>query len=195
MSTSWGLIEVSPKAFLSVTYRDTFRVNVYRQETGDNLINPAQSQYYYSPALILDPTSTVCAFNQISKRYEVTFSVIMWDADFEAFVLNEISKEIKATLPKNRLRTLPIEEIRIDSSEQNYSFEIMNKWMSYASQPATFSFRLRCLTNETCVETASNIQADAVHFTSDLKVFYSLQVRCGNWICASNPWDTIPLNL
>ena len=115
----------------------------------------------------------------------------MWDADFEAFVLNEISKEIKAILPKSRLRILPVEEIRIDSSEQTYSFEIMNKWMSYASQPATFSFRLRCLTNETCVEIALNIQANAVHFTSDLKVFYSLQVRFDNWICAFNPRDAI----
>ncbi|OWA54706.1 hypothetical protein BV898_19107 [Hypsibius exemplaris] len=72
---------------------------------------------------------------------------------------------------------LPIEEIRIDSKVRSDEYHIANEWTSYANQPSTFTFRITCSNNETCIEIAENIRQHPNAFTSSLEVFYSLQTQ------------------
>lgn len=113
-SVGWGLIEVWPKAFMTITYKGTFKVNVYQQE---NIANSASALYYYSPALIIDPSLAVSNFSNFNKRFEMTFTVLMWDNEFEEFILDAIAKKIGAMIPRSSLATFLIEEIRLDTSD------------------------------------------------------------------------------
>lgn len=53
-------------------------------------------------------------------------------------------------------------------------YEVMNKWVSYASQPSTFRFRLNCIKEEVCAAVTEEIKGSPVQFVSDLRVHYSL---------------------
>ncbi|XP_055354277.1 uncharacterized protein LOC129599933 [Paramacrobiotus metropolitanus] len=170
-SSGWGLLEISPNAFMSIIYKNNFRISVYRNQA----VDPALVQYFYSPALIIDPSSAVSSFNRFTERFEMTFSVLMWDEEFESFVCSEISKKLGAPVATSSVRTLPIEEIRIDAIGHADKYDIVNKWTSYASQPSTFTFRLNCLKNDTCSEAAQNMQKNPQNFVAEMVVYYSLR--------------------
>ncbi|OQV19433.1 hypothetical protein BV898_06547 [Hypsibius exemplaris] len=86
-----------------------------------------------------------------------------------------LSSELGRNVSQNSIRMLPIEEIRIDSKVRLDEYHIANEWTSYANQPSTFTFRITCFTNETCIEVAENIRQHPEAFASGLEVFYSLQ--------------------
>ncbi|OQV15157.1 hypothetical protein BV898_10671 [Hypsibius exemplaris] len=173
-SDGWGQLEVQPKAFISAVYQGTFGVNIYRQENEpDHMV----AQFYFSPALVLDPRSATCAFNNFNKRHEVTFTAIMYDDGFKQFVYDAITAKIGAAVPRHNVRILPVESIRIDSNDVSNDYEVMNQWISYANQPALVPFRLRFLRSEPCIETAANIGHFAPQFVLDMVVYYSLQTQ------------------
>ncbi|XP_055350706.1 uncharacterized protein LOC129597251 [Paramacrobiotus metropolitanus] len=172
-SSGWGILEISPNAFMSIVYKNNFRISVYKNQA----VDPALVQYFYSPALIIDPSSATSSFNRFTERFEMTFSVLMWDEEFEDFVCSEISKKIGQPVVKSSVRTLPIEEIRIDAIGHSDKYDIVNKWTSYASQPSTFSFRLNCLKNDTCAQAAQNMKEGPQNFVSEMIVYYSLRTQ------------------
>ncbi|OQV11604.1 hypothetical protein BV898_14102 [Hypsibius exemplaris] len=169
----WGAIEVSPNAFISLEY-DNFQVSIYRKEgTHDS----SSQRYYCSPALILQPNSTKTHYNYFTETFETIFQVKMWYPEYRQAIQTALSSELGRNVSKHSIRMLPIEEIRIDSKVRSEKYHIANEWTSYANQPSTFTFRISCSTNETCIEVAENIRYHPEVFTSSLEVFYSLQTH------------------
>ena len=177
----WAHIDVSPTAFMSLVYHN-FRISIYRKDSSSNNCNPsADPQFYYSPALILDPAKTTVLQNPFTQRFETTLEVVMWDATFEKAVQDALSAKLGQPVPLSNIRVLPIENIRAEFTRQlseaheKYTFD--NRWASYANQPARFRFHLTCLDRVTCTALAKNIEDHPKLFTRDLIVYYSLESR------------------
>ncbi|OQV17422.1 hypothetical protein BV898_08525 [Hypsibius exemplaris] len=88
-----------------------------------------------------------------------------------------LSTLVGRNISELNIRMLPIEEIRIDSHQRSEDYEIVNRWTSYANQPSTFTFRIRCLKNETCHDVAQHIRNYPEDFTAGLEAYYSLQTQ------------------
>ncbi|OQV11607.1 hypothetical protein BV898_14105 [Hypsibius exemplaris] len=169
----WEAIEVSPKAFILLGYGN-FQVSIYKKEGSDD---SSSQQFYYSPALILQPNSTKTHYNYFTETFETVFQVKIWYPEYLQAIQTALSSEVGWNVSKHSIRMLPIEEIRIESGVRSEKYYIANKWTFYANQPSTFTFRIACLTNETCIEVAENIRHHPEVFTSGLEVFYSLQTH------------------
>ncbi|XP_055329265.1 uncharacterized protein LOC129581961 [Paramacrobiotus metropolitanus] len=172
--TGWSDVLVSPNAFLSATYQG-FRISIYKTANADtNLSVP--TQYFYPPALFIDPTSAKSYLNSLQEnRPEMSFTVLMWDDEYEEFIREAVSKRLGQKIPRESIRVLPIEQIRIDALGFAPSkYEIVNNWVSYASQPSTFDFRFSCINKATCDDLAQHVKENPQLFVYDLEVSYSL---------------------
>ncbi|XP_055328828.1 uncharacterized protein LOC129581650 isoform X2 [Paramacrobiotus metropolitanus] len=171
--TGWGDVLVNPNAFLSAMYRG-FRINIYKTANDTNLLGSVQ--YFYPPALFIDPASAKTYLNTLQEdRPEMSFTVLMWDEEYEEFVREAVSRRLGQRVPKESIRVLPIEQIRIDAlgfAPSNY--EIVNNWVSYAAQPSTFDFRFSCINMEVCEILAQQVKKNPQLFVYDLEVSYSL---------------------
>ncbi|OQV24204.1 hypothetical protein BV898_02151 [Hypsibius exemplaris] len=107
----WGAIEVSPKAFIVLEYHN-FQVSIYKKEGVDTA---AAQQFFYSPALILEPSQTKTTFDYFSGGYKTSFKVKMWYPEYRQAIQEALSSELGRNVSKHAIRMLPIEEIRIDS--------------------------------------------------------------------------------
>ncbi|XP_055329213.1 uncharacterized protein LOC129581931 [Paramacrobiotus metropolitanus] len=170
--TGWGDVAVNPNAFLSATYHG-YRINIYK--TADATATGA-AQYFFPAALFIDPNSAKSYANTLQEnRAEMSFSVLMWDDEYEEFIREAVSKRLGYWIPKESVRVLPIEQIRIDALGFAPSkYEIVNNWVSYAAQPSTFEFRFSCINKETCDGLADQVKENPQLFVYDLEISYSL---------------------
>ncbi|XP_055335736.1 uncharacterized protein LOC129586498 [Paramacrobiotus metropolitanus] len=170
-TTGWSEIEVNPNAFLSAIYKG-FRINVYVTK---QILDVNSTHYFYPPGLFIDPMSAKSYLNTLQNRFEMSFTVLMWDEDYEAFIRNAVSTKLGSEIPKENIRVLPIEQIRIEAPGLLPStYEMVNQWMSYASQPSTFEFRFSCINKATCDDLAQQMRENPQYFVYDLQVSYSL---------------------
>ncbi|OQV17424.1 hypothetical protein BV898_08527 [Hypsibius exemplaris] len=177
-SLGWGAVEVSPKAFMSLEYQN-FQVSIYKGEvsSASSVDNNVSQPFYCSPALTLEPTRTRTRFINSLQMFETAFTVRMWSSEYRKAIQQALSTQLHRNVSQYDVRILPIEDIRIDSHQQSDDYEIVNGWKSYANKQDTFTFRMRCLTNETCTNVADTIRNHPDDFTSGLDVYYSLQTQ------------------
>ena len=154
-------------------YHD-FRVAIYKKTTASP---DQQSQFYYSPALILDPSKTRVIKRSGDQKLTVRFEVVMWDHAYEQAVLQAVSVSVGQNVSSHQIRVLPIEEIRIDSRHPMSEYELDNIWRTYGGHRGRFQFFLGCKDEVKCAVIEREIKQNSDVFVADLVVYYSLETQ------------------
>ncbi|XP_055351134.1 uncharacterized protein LOC129597552 [Paramacrobiotus metropolitanus] len=174
----WGRFEPTRTARLSIPYKN-FRVLIYEPapSVNENPLTARRDLYYYTPAAILNVSSAVSSNNKFAGKFQVEFSILMWDGDYVAHIRREISERLNVPNPK--LRIIPIEEVRVDliSPDWSKTYEIDNDWRPYSMAPMYVPFRFFCTTKNECLDLKDDITRDPEHFLSDLVMYYNLQSK------------------
>ncbi|OWA50698.1 hypothetical protein BV898_15207 [Hypsibius exemplaris] len=182
-SSGWEILNISPKVFLSVAYK-TFRVPIYRSST----VGEFGWQFYYSPALSLEPSSVSVLLNPATSKDEVILPIRMWDSAYEKAIQTALSSRLEKPISLASIQPLPIEQIRVSfNGKATEAHRVMDQPVQYSGQPADITFRLGCTENNTtattttaaaaaaatCTELAKSIRLNANAFTDEWIVLYS----------------------
>ncbi|XP_055357142.1 uncharacterized protein LOC129602194 isoform X2 [Paramacrobiotus metropolitanus] len=164
---SWGKYQISRTAVASVTYSG-IRILVYKKLLQND------GEYYFAPALFINASSTTMAPNRFDRRFEVRFDVIMYSDRMVAHIRRELQSQLNLIV--NEVRVIPVEEMRIlPNTGMDSNIEIDSMWKSYATQPATISFRALCTSMTICEQLAHNIREYPTDFVANVEVQYTMQ--------------------
>ncbi|XP_055351057.1 uncharacterized protein LOC129597505 [Paramacrobiotus metropolitanus] len=171
----WSKYEISRTASFSFPYKD-FRVLVY--ERGPVAVGTTEpSVYYFSPALILNTSSANTSFNWFEQRFVVTFSLIMYNKEYTDHIKTKILQIINVQVKDQNLHVMPIEEMRLISSnpEWDSEIEVDTTWRSYSSQSDSSEFRIFCTNGFKCQRLKEGIEKKGSEFIGDIEVHYALE--------------------
>lgn len=157
-SSSWSRLHVSPNELGAMPYGH-FSVNIYAHE--DNKLNQQRGndtkKYFYAPMAQLNFKSAFSFFNSVTKRWEISLRIEMWNEAMHESALNFASSLVGFQLRSDQISILPLEKVSLINRIPSISFQIVKEWIPYRRQ-RFLEFSLYCDDAEECKETAFQIR-------------------------------------
>ena len=115
---------------------DTYTVKIYDHASNKKMdVKTEDKKYYFEPIGQLNHLSAQSAFNNISKKPEMTFNVNMWSDTVRNAVHKFISDDLKlGPVNINLVRVLPLDRVMIyNEIGSSPNVEIEQNWIDYKS--------------------------------------------------------------
>jgi len=175
-STSWAKLEISDRVIGYMDY-DTYTVKIFEHNSnkGVNMTNE-KKKYYFEPIGQLNHLSAESTFNNVSKKYEMTFNINMWDDTVRDAVHKFISDDMKmGPVNKNLVRVLPLDNVVMyNEVEQSKNFEIEQNWIYYKSD-RYLTFKFICDQKKPCEDLALQMKFTPKQFRLKMRFSVSSQ--------------------
>lgn len=167
--------QVSPQIVASINY-ENFKISIYQNALNDADPNSHnKKQFYYSPLLILNPTSSYYSYNEFEQLHQMIFEIQMWNDELEKLVYNYV-KERDTKIEPSQISVLPIEQVKVEFPIKSNQFKIDNTWISYSNQPKFLHFRVLCSDELECGKLIEKLKQQPEIFYG-MEIYYSLDAQ------------------
>ena len=145
----------------SIPYRN-FRVPIFRK-----VVENEADRFYYEPFVALDPLSvTINRYD--AKRFEVQFSVELWNACLESQVVEYLrDQDHDVDILNANVHVMPYEEVRLAKMNcdayHTAMFQVPGQYQSYLQLNETLDFDVVCDSKET-----AELVGDAMYLSKHL---------------------------
>ncbi|EFX79641.1 hypothetical protein DAPPUDRAFT_244756 [Daphnia pulex] len=97
LSSSWAKLQISPDTLSSMEYGN-FLIEIYEHANNHKATTTAsEKKYFYSPLALLDHTSAVSVYNNVTNQPEMRFRVEMWNDKVQNEVIfNKLANEMRS---------------------------------------------------------------------------------------------------
>ena len=166
-STSWAKLEISNRVIGEMNY-NTYTVKIYGHSSNKDVNLPNQKKkYYFEPIGQLNHKSAKSTFNNVSKKYEMTFDVNMWDDTIRDAVHKFISDDLDlGPVNKHLVGVLPLDNVMImykSTGKPTSDFAIEQDSINYKSNKH-LTFKFICDRHITCYSLATQMNLNPEQF-------------------------------
>lgn len=177
-STSWEKLEISNRVIGEMNY-NTFTVKIYGHATNNDFNKKnEEKKYYFEPIGQLDHQSAESAFNNVSKKYEMSFNVNMWDDTVRDAVHKFISDDLHlGPVNKHLVGVLPLDHLvmyNATAGKSHSDFEISQDSINYKSNKK-LTFKFICNRPKPCDELALQMKSNPRQFRLQIRFSVSSQ--------------------
>jgi len=177
-STSWAKLEISDRVIGYMDY-DTYTVKIFDHALNKDVnMKNEKKKYYFEPIGQLNHLSAESSYNNVSKKYEMTFNVNMWDDAVRDAVYKFISEDMElGPVNKNFVRVLPLDNVAMMYNEigpASPHFEINQNWIDYKSDKY-LTFKFICDRMKPCNDLAMQMKSNPKQFPLKMRFSVSSQ--------------------
>jgi len=175
-SASWAKLEISDHVIGYMDY-DSYTVKIYDHASNKNPnIKNEEKKYYFEPIGQLDHRTAKSAFNNISKKAEMTFNVNMWSDSIRNAVHKFITDDLKlGPVNINLVRVLPMDKVMLfNEIGSSQPFEIEQNWINYKSDKY-LKFKYTCQQLNDCNDLALQMKNNPEQFHFNMRFSLSSQ--------------------
>ena len=171
-SESWAKLQVSDDVIGTMDY-DSYSIKIYGHAKNKDIATKNEDKkYYFEPIGQLNHRSAQSAFNNITKKAEMTFNVNMWSDAVRSKAHRFLSKKLKLDpVNKNLVRVLPLEKVMITSPIILPNIELVQDWFQYKGD-RFLTFKYVCDKIIHCDNLAQQMKSNPTQFI--LKMQFSL---------------------
>ena len=172
-SGTWSTLRISPNELCSMPHGN-FRVSVYEHaDNSKSAISNERRKYYYAPIALLDHSSAVSEFNNVTDEAEMRFRIEMWNDQVESEIVQYVSDFVGQQVKPNCVQVMPLEKVVLANTKPSPVYSVSSNWLPYKLQKSLW-FSLTCLRREDCDKMAESMRAKPHQF-EHLKLLFSLE--------------------
>jgi len=176
-SASWAKLEISDHVIGYMDY-DIYTVKIYDHASNNKDLNVKNEdkKYYFEPIGQLDHRTAKSAYNNISKKAEMTFNVNMWSDIIRNSVHKFIADDLKrGPVNINLVRVLPMDRVMLfNEIGSSQHFEIDQNWINYKSDKY-LKFKYTCDQLKECNDLALQMKKNPEQFHFNMRFSLSSQ--------------------
>jgi len=175
-SSSWEKLEISNRVVGEMNY-NTYTIKIYGHASNNDVNKKNErKKYYFEPICQLDHFSAESAFNNVSKKYEMSFNVNMWDDTIRDAVHTFISDDLDlGPVNKHLVGVLPLDNVMVihkaATERQPSDFKIEQDSINYKSNKH-LTFKFICNRQKPCEELTLQMNSNPKQF--QFKMRFSL---------------------
>ncbi len=170
--SSWAKLQISPDTLSSMEYGN-FLVEIYEHANNHKATTTDRlKQYFYSPIALLDHTSAVSMYNNVTKQPEMRFRIEMWNDKVQNEVVKHLNEIIGHEIKPNKVRVIPLEKVILTSKRPTVDYSLYPEWTNY-DKSKTLRLSLSCYDQKICGELASQMRSNPQQY-DHFKLLYSL---------------------
>lgn len=164
-SSTWSRLHISPNELGSMPYGQ-FSVNIYAH-TDNNVLEKSgrneTKRFFYTPMVHLNYGSARSAFNNATKRPELSFRIEMWNDALQERIVNFTSMLVGHPLRTEQISVIPLEKAMLVNRIPSFDFQIVKEWIPYRSQ-RFLEFAFFCLQIDECKQLEFQMKNDPKQF-------------------------------
>ncbi|XP_046456942.1 uncharacterized protein LOC124204007 isoform X2 [Daphnia pulex] len=171
-SSSWAKLQISADTLSSMNYGN-FLIEIYEHANNHKQTTTAsQKKYFYAPIALLDHTSAVSSYNNVTKQLEMRFRVEMWNDKVQNEVVKHLNDIVGHEIKSNRVTVIPLEKVILANKIPTTDYSPSPVWTNY-DKSKTIWFYMSCNDRKICDELANQMRSNPNQF-DHLKLLYSL---------------------
>jgi hypothetical protein len=150
-----------------------FLIEIYEHVNNHRTTTTAsEKKYFYAPLVLLDHTSAISIYNNVTKQPEMRFRIEMWNDKVQNIVVEHLKKIVSQEIQPDNVRVIPLERVILISDIPMEDYFPSPVWKNY-DKSKTLWLSMSCYDQKICDELANEMRSVPKQF-DHFKLLYSL---------------------